>query len=226
MKTNFFENNKKYEAIKWQHYLEIYTEIWERFVEPPRVCEIGVWQGGSLKLWSDCSDFVLGVDIGEQPCEFPDNVLFKKVSQVGTAKYLEDENLGRSSKLKEVVGEHAPYDIIIDDASHNINLTEGTFFSLFDLVKPNGIYIIEDWASYTQLPSIWDFEFPNTDESIKEAGPPLPMGSFHKGAIYPLAKNLIRELGIWKDTHGRNFGASRFKKIEYYPNLLVITKSP
>ena len=72
----------------------------------------------------------------------------------------------------------------------------------------NGVYIIEDWASYTQSPSI----FKGGKVQAKN------------DALLPFAKNLINELAIWGGSKERNFGESQFSKIEYYENILIITK--
>ena len=37
-------------------------------------------------------------------------------------------------------------DLIIDDASHLLGLTQASFVQLFPRLEPGGLYVIEDWA--------------------------------------------------------------------------------
>lgn len=208
MKTKYFETNQKINerdrvfrpdcglARKWDHYLEIYDNIWENFESPPRVCEVGVDRGNSLKLFAPFSEIVLGIDLKEKMCNFPDNVVYERCDQ------------GDSAKLSKLAEKYGKFDIIIDDASHFHDLTKKTFFTLFDYLEPNGFYVIEDFASFTQNNGIF------VDDKTSE----------DPHAILPFAKHLIDEVAIWGQTRGRNFGSSRFSKIEFYENILVICK--
>jgi hypothetical protein len=40
----------------------------------------------------------------------------------------------------------APLDLVIDDASHIYGPTKASFQALFPLLRPGGLYLIEDWA--------------------------------------------------------------------------------
>lgn len=40
----------------------------------------------------------------------------------------------------------APLDLIIDDASHLLDQTTASFEALFGLLRPGGLYLIEDWS--------------------------------------------------------------------------------
>jgi predicted methyltransferase len=56
-------------------------------------------------------------------------------------------NQGNSTRLREIV--HTEFqeslDLVIDDASHMYALTKKSFETLFPLLRPGGLYIIEDW---------------------------------------------------------------------------------
>jgi hypothetical protein len=45
-----------------------------------------------------------------------------------------------------VSGERGGFDIIIDDASHNYPLSLASFNGLFPLLRPGGVYVLEDWG--------------------------------------------------------------------------------
>ena len=57
-------------------------------------------------------------------------------------------NQGNPEQLRKIVKEEfsGPLDLVIDDASHMYSLTKTSFETLFPLLRPGGIYIIEDWA--------------------------------------------------------------------------------
>jgi glucose/arabinose dehydrogenase len=64
------------------------------------------------------------------------------------------------------------FDIIIDDASHFVDLTKIAFWHLFDnQLKPSGLYVIEDWG--TGYWSDW------TDGKTYRPRPKLYSGSEH-----------------------------------------------
>lgn len=210
MKTDFFKINQKVKerdrvdsksigfARKWDHYLKIYDTIWETFESPPKVFEIGVYNGDSLKMFAPFSEIVLGIDIIEQMCDFPDNIVYEKCDQ------------GDSVKLHMLAEKYGKFDIIIDDASHTHSLTKKTFYTLFEHLKPGGFYVIEDFASFTENFGVFKNNKNNTHES---------------DAMLPFAKKLIDEVVIWGETKNRKFGSSSFSKIEFYENIIVITKS-
>jgi len=39
----------------------------------------------------------------------------------------------------------APLDLVVDDASHGLDETRVSFETLFPLLRPGGVYVIEDW---------------------------------------------------------------------------------
>lgn len=53
---------------------------------------------------------------------------------------------GIKKAYREQFGREPEFDVIIDDASHFYDLTLASFNGLFPLVKPEGIYVIEDWG--------------------------------------------------------------------------------
>ncbi|MGA0608309.1 class I SAM-dependent methyltransferase [Phenylobacterium sp. VNQ135] len=47
---------------------------------------------------------------------------------------------------QEVSGTRGEFDLVIDDASHDYELSLRSFDGLFPLIKPGGIYVLEDWG--------------------------------------------------------------------------------
>lgn len=96
------------------------------------VLEIGVQRGGGLEMFQDFFPMgrVVGVDI-DPDAVWPEGAVCIVADQT-------DE------RLPDLVG--GPFDLIVDDASHDGEKTSITLNALFPLVKPGGYYVIEDWG--------------------------------------------------------------------------------
>jgi predicted O-methyltransferase YrrM len=76
-------------------------------------------------------------------------------------------NQGDRSRLQAIIGECFPIgsiDLVIDDASHIYTPSLATFETLFPLLQPGGLYILEDWRA-----SLLAVQRPNESD----AEPPL-----------------------------------------------------
>jgi len=153
--------------------------------KPIRLLEIGVGgyqdadRGGeSLEVWRDFfpKAKVIGIDIQTKEMDLGDRVQILKGSQV-------DPDF-----LRQLVADHGPFDIIIDDGSHQNLHVVTSFELLYPTLAPGGIYVVEDVQTsffprfggsieMTQPNSVGYFsqKFRNfdTDDSI------LCMGRFH-----------------------------------------------
>lgn len=115
-------------------YLDTYLDIAETLGSAAKVCELGVFQGDSLRMWLDLfpDGLVVGVD-KEETAVWPD----------GTVKIVCGQD---SPFLPGAIGKFAAaYDLIVDDASHRGALTERSFELLWPQVAAGGFYVIEDW---------------------------------------------------------------------------------
>lgn len=117
---------------------------------PQNVFELGLWDGGSLAFWFENlrPKKQVGIDIQE------------KVDSDYFRSYVRDRGLGEQLKaywgvnqsdtqtIREIVGREfdGPLDLVIDDASHLYEPTKKSFECLFPLLRPGGLYVIEDWA--------------------------------------------------------------------------------
>ncbi|MFD9963228.1 class I SAM-dependent methyltransferase [Amycolatopsis sp. NPDC058986] len=143
----------RYGSDKWgsthwytPHY-EHHFRPWQE--EPVRILEIGIggygeteYQGGSLHMWQRYfrRGLVFGVDITE-----------KKVSGPRIRTFQGDQN--DPEFLTGLADEIGPLDIVIDDGSHVSEHILTSFGTLFPLLKPGGLYVIEDlqtsyWGNY------------------------------------------------------------------------------
>lgn len=113
-----------------------------------KLYEIGVLDGASLQMWSEYypNAQITGFDI-------EDKSMLKLNSNV-TVKYLDQGNI---TQLKDLANNSDNIDIIVDDGSHFIDHQIMTFEILFNSLKTNGQYIIEDLHTSTVLHNGYHF---------------------------------------------------------------------
>jgi len=138
-------------------YIDYYSKIFDIYKKKEiRLLEIGVFQGGSLKLWE--TYFKKGIIYGI------DTWSALKKRGINSPKFLNviDMNIGKGhpiinesniviytidgTKEEEVnsVFRNSVFDIVIDDGSHKIEDQISSFNIFYPKLKEGGIYIIED----------------------------------------------------------------------------------
>ncbi len=128
----------KYKTDKGSN-LHNYTEKYDMYFsrlrnEPIKILEIGIQNGYSLKTWKEYfpNAQIFGIDIVD--CAHMDEERIKTLKGSQTdIKFLQ--------KINE---SHGPFDIIIDDGSHYSSDMTISFDTLFPLLKPDGLYVVED----------------------------------------------------------------------------------
>jgi len=116
-------------------YIPAYLELAARYGPKARVLEVGVLDGGSLRLWQDLfpDGLIAGADINGE-ATWPDGTVRIVANQAG-------DNLARQAAAVSPSG----WDMIVDDASHDGGLSAATFRLLWPQVAPGGVYVLEDW---------------------------------------------------------------------------------
>jgi cephalosporin hydroxylase len=132
---------------KWASYLNYYDALFEPLKdEAINLFEIGIQNGGSLEVWAAYfrnARNILGCDINPK-CEqlrYDDpriNIIVR------------DANLAQTINQVQTYG---PFDVIIDDGSHLSDDIRNSFLSYFPMLKPGGIYVVEDMHTLFNLPS-------------------------------------------------------------------------
>jgi SAM-dependent methyltransferase len=119
-------------------------------LRPRRIFELGLWDGGSLAFWFECfrPEKLVGVDLAQRG----GSTYFRHyVATRGLQERIQTycgTDQADSATLRRIV-EHefvGPLDLVIDDASHLYAPSKASFEALFRLVRPKGLYVIEDWA--------------------------------------------------------------------------------
>ena len=142
-------NKKESDKGTRHRYIEFYGGLlWHKRHSPVNLLEIGIAQGGSLKMWSEYFTHqdtkIIGVDIVKCPVKFED----KRVTII--------------QKDATVPFDGLPgLDFVIDDASHKLAHQAASFKWLYPLLKQNGAYSIEDIQdsfAHAELMKLHDFE--------------------------------------------------------------------
>lgn len=133
----YFLNNTGKSIHKWINYFPIYEKHFSPWKgKAATILEIGVDNGGSMEMWRQyfgSDSTIVGIDIN------PDCA---RHEQPGINIRIGDQS--DPVFLQKLVDEFGPFDLIIDDGSHNSNHIKASFDFLYSKVKENGCYFIED----------------------------------------------------------------------------------
>lgn len=196
----FFMSNGDLVLHKWFHYFDVYERHFQRLRgNPIRMLEIGVFGGGSLKMWQSYfhrDSTIVGVDINPKCEEYAnENIHVMIVSQ-------DDEDF-----LHEVARIYGPFDIILDDGSHQNPHVVKSFQVLYPLLAPTGVYMIED--AHTSY--------------MKDFGGGLK----RKGTMVEFFKDKVDELNaLYSEDQKMTSLTKNTQSISFYDSMIVIEKRP
>lgn len=142
IKTNrlraYFDANTEGNGIfKFFHYFDIYERHFSKFVgKEVHIVEVGVYSGGSLKMWQNyfgdkCK--VYGVDILEECKNYETENIKIFIGDQG------DRNFWREFREKV-----PRVDILIDDGGHLAEQQIVTLEEILPFISPGGVYLCED----------------------------------------------------------------------------------
>jgi predicted O-methyltransferase YrrM len=131
--------------MKARNFLEHYTSLAPG--EYRRILELGVYQGGSFVFLDQLlePERISAVELSSAPIP----ALERYVSEhEDRARVYYGTSQDDVEKLRNIVGGDfgGEVDLVVDDASHSYAQTKTSFLTLFPLVRPGGMYIVEDWS--------------------------------------------------------------------------------
>jgi len=134
----YFLNNHDRNLIhKPMSYFPVYERHFDKFVgKNIKVLEIGVAQGGSVKMWKEYfgkKAEIVGVDI---------NPKCSKFEEPGIKIYIGDQ--ADTVFLGSIIEKEKAFDIIMDDGGHHSYQQIASFKYLFNYLKSGGVYLCED----------------------------------------------------------------------------------
>ena len=115
-----------------------------------RIIDIGIFKGGSMALYALI--FAPKKLVGIEHSSIPEEQLEKFIQQrdwqdkVRSYYGTNQADVNRITKIVKAEFGDEPLDLVVDDASHYYVETRTSFELLFPLLRPGGIYIIEDWG--------------------------------------------------------------------------------
>ena len=126
-----FNTDKSSRTHNFTKHYEVYFELLRD--APLKLLEIGVQSGASLRMWKQYfpKAQIYGLDYYDVDVMQEDRIKVFKGMQ-------------NNIELLEQVLLDGPFDIIIDDGSHQNKDIMASFEYLFPRMKPGGIYVIED----------------------------------------------------------------------------------
>jgi predicted O-methyltransferase YrrM len=117
-------------------------------LKPKRMFELGILHGGSVAFLALLAKPDRHVAIDREPrasTQFEE--WLESHADVVRAYYGIDQ--ADATALRGIVADEfagEPLDLVIDDASHLLDPTRSSFNVLFPLLRPGGVYVIEDWS--------------------------------------------------------------------------------
>jgi cephalosporin hydroxylase len=123
-------------------YIPIYEQLLAPYRDKPvNVLEIGLFWGGSLRMWHEYFNRgnVHGIDLCDQPLGLAD--LRPMIAEDKYNIHLMDAC--DQALIKEHFGD-MKFDVVIEDASHSVEQQLSLFRAWRPRMNPGGLYVIED----------------------------------------------------------------------------------
>jgi hypothetical protein len=122
---------------KLRHYFDIYHRHFAGFRgQPLTMIEIGVFNGGSLRMWRDYfgpQATIVGVDINPECVQF---------SEPGIDIIIGDQ--ADRAFLRSLADRYPDLAILVDDGGHRMHQQIATFEELYPRMRADGVYLCED----------------------------------------------------------------------------------
>jgi predicted O-methyltransferase YrrM len=135
----------KADGVLWE-----YEELC-RSLEPRRIVELGIHRGGSTAFLNELAEpeRIVALELNTTPAEPLSSYIAERgLGDVVRPHYGVDQ--ADRERLRAIMRDEfgeSPLDLVVDDASHLYAQTRASFETLFPLLRPGGVYVIEDWAA-------------------------------------------------------------------------------
>jgi hypothetical protein len=191
-----FKSSPKY-SIKWNNYLEIYENIFKKFVNKKiTFVEVGIGSGGSLFMWRKFfgnKARIIGIELNPEA---------KKLEKHGFEIFIGDQaNPVFWKKFFKKVGK---INILLDDGGHKNIQQITTFMESIKFIKDDGKIIVED--THTSYMKKKGFKNPSKYSFIN--------------FCYFLIENIHRRNPMTDKTS--NYFSKKIKQINFYDSVVEI----
>jgi len=128
-----------------ERYLDVLASL-----QPRRILELGIFEGGSTAFIAAVADpeKLVTLDIKQERVDALDAFIAAHGIDDRVRAYYGVDQSDAARLHRIVVDEFGDgmLDLVVDDASHDVDLTRASFNALFPRVRPGGAFIIEDWS--------------------------------------------------------------------------------
>jgi hypothetical protein len=184
---------------KWTHYFPAYERHFGRFVNQSiTMLEIGCGLGGSLQMWKRYfgpAAQIVGVDIRKAATDYAEHQIEIRIGDQGDPEF-----------LGALVDELGPFDVILDDGSHQMAHMSASFLALYPTMPRNGVYAVEDLHTCYQ---------------DRYGG-----GYRREGTFIEVCKGLVDELNA--DLSRKAVGVTQFSRtttsMHFYPSIVFFER--
>ena len=145
-----------------------------------RVLEIGVYKGGTMRLWRELgAAVVVGVDIGIRcwSCEHRlahDGCPWRRIRAAGALVEGDSQDAATLERARELVA--GPVDFLHIDGDHSLEAVARDFELYSPLVAPGGTIALHDVISYAGVRDFWAAELARRPGAFVSHRPPGGMG--------------------------------------------------
>lgn len=135
--------------LKTRHMVDAYVDL-AAALEPRRIVELGIFEGGSTALLELLCrpDRLVAVELSADRVPALDQFLARRGAE-DRVRPCYGVNQAAADVMTPILRENfgsSLLDLVVDDASHELDLTRQSFNLLFPLLRPGGLYVVEDWG--------------------------------------------------------------------------------
>lgn len=135
--------------VKPPHLVERYATLVDE-LRPRRIVELGICKGGSTAFLAALArpEALLAIELDDRRIEALDVFLADQGLEhsVQAAYGIDQSDRELLDALLDATMGATPLDLVVDDASHDLQFTRASFNVLFPRLRPGGLFIIEDWS--------------------------------------------------------------------------------
>lgn len=136
-------------VMKTRASIEAYEGLLTR-LRPANIFELGIFHGGSTALVAQLAEprKLVAVDVAPRlPVALTGFIEARGLGPViSLHSGVDQSDRSRLSRLVDDEFGTEALDLVIDDASHQLDATRAAFDALFPRLRPGGAYVIEDWS--------------------------------------------------------------------------------
>lgn len=211
-----FLKNERGDLHKWHHYFDIYERHLSRYKNSAfRFLEIGVFRGGSLRLWREYfgpEALIVGVDRDASCARFGGEFGQVRIGDQADATF-----------LRSVLEEFGPFDAVLDDGGHTARQQIVSLEVLYPELASDGVYLCEDTHT-----SYW--------KSFQDAGDGISFAKLALQVANGLTESLHRDpksfqrYGQPPEQRGGSIAAplcsACTSSVSFYDSMIVFEKRP